>query len=363
VIIKKTNILFTSIAVILGILLSVTFIWNSRIRTFDYNDEKMTRTIVADIDYQSMLDTSFDSYILETKEERVSLDAEKSFSVTKEQIDNLGLDDSIEGNTVNVKYNIDYDSVNNLIYLTINFMDFDDIIESETLQGSVFYDENNKIDAVFNVDGEPVLMSEMANVDMVNNCGFFGKLFNAVKKVAKVVAVAATVVAVAAVVVSTAGVGAVAVAGVGASVGASVIAVGATTSAIAVTAATIAAVAVGVYVLADAITVTAEVLAELTRELERKNEAMYCPAFLVGSSLRIIPVPVKRSLCIEPIKMGQNFWTISSMWARDLAVAASGGATEMEVHKGIGYYCHYHLLGRVGGHSFFGTPVDGIYNK
>ena len=360
--IKKRNLIFANIAVVLGILLSVTFVWNARMSTFSNKDEKVVRTVVADIDYQALLDTSFDSYNLETKEQSVSLNAQKSFSVTKEQIDNLGLDNSIEGNNVNVKYDINYDFDSNLIYLTVTFTDFNEIIESETLQGAVFYDENNKIDAVFNVDGEPVLMSEMADMNLVNKCGFFGKLFNVVKKVAKVVAVAATVVAVAAVVVSTAGVGAVAVAGVGASVGAGVIA-GSTALGVAVSAATIAAVAAGVFVLADAITVTADVLADVTRDLERKNEAMYCPAFLVGKSLRIIPVPVKRSQAVEPIKAGQNFWTITSMWARDLAVAASGGASEMECHAGVGYYRHYHLLGHVGGHSFFGTPIDGIYNK
>lgn len=63
-----------------------------------------------------------------------------------------------------------------------------------------------------NIDGEGLLLSEMQDMGIIQNCGWFKKLF---KKVVKVVAVAAAVVAVAAVVVATVGSAAPAVVAVG----------------------------------------------------------------------------------------------------------------------------------------------------
>ena len=80
--------------------------------------------------------------------------------------------------------------------------------------GTVINEKGN-VDAVMNIDGEGLLLSEMQDMGIIQNCGWFKNLF---KKVVKVVAVAAAVVAVAAVVVATVGATAPAVVAVGAGV-------------------------------------------------------------------------------------------------------------------------------------------------
>ena len=45
-----------------------------------------------------------------------------------------------------------------------------------------------------------------------------------------------------------------------------------------------------------------------------------------------------------------------------LAISASGGYEGPEgVNNKPGYYAHYHLKNRIGGHSFYGSPFKGIY--
>jgi hypothetical protein len=123
----------------------------------------------------------------------------------------------------------------------MTLIDFDEsIIETETFVGAAFYDDNGQLDAVFNIDGEALLMSEMADAGMIDACGWFSKL---IKKVVKVVAVVVAVVAVAVAVVATAGIASVAVVGVGVGT----IAVGTTTAVTTVaTSLAVAIVAVGV---------------------------------------------------------------------------------------------------------------------
>ena len=67
-----------------------------------------------------------------------------------------------------------------------------------------FINDRNQIDAVLNIDGDSVLLSELQDAGLIENCGWFKKLW---KKV--VVAVVATVVVAAAVtaIVATAGAG------------------------------------------------------------------------------------------------------------------------------------------------------------
>lgn len=85
-------------------------------------------------------------------------------------------------------------------------------LEIEEIYGSAFIDENGRLDAVMCFDGEYILLSEMQDMGLIQNCGWFSRLF---KKVVK----AATTVATVAVCVATAGAGVAAVIAIGAAVG------------------------------------------------------------------------------------------------------------------------------------------------
>lgn len=78
----------------------------------------------------------------------------------------------------------------------------------DTISGSAFLNDNGEIDAVMDIDGTYILLSEMKNAGMIENCGWFKRL---VKSVVKVSAVTAISVAVAATIVGTGGTGAIAV--------------------------------------------------------------------------------------------------------------------------------------------------------
>lgn len=55
------------------------------------------------------------------------------------------------------------------------------------MQGVPFTNEEGKLDAVFNDEGEVVYLSDFADLDELQNCGFFSKVKKAVKKVTKAV--------------------------------------------------------------------------------------------------------------------------------------------------------------------------------
>lgn len=90
-------------------------------------------------------------------------------------------------------------------------------IEVETISGYAFINETGEIDALMDVDGEFILISEMQDAGLIQNCGWFSNLF---KKIVVAVVTVVVVAAVAATIVATAGAGMAAVVGVSAAAGA-----------------------------------------------------------------------------------------------------------------------------------------------
>jgi hypothetical protein len=89
-------------------------------------------------------------------------------------------------------------------------------VETDEIQGVGFINNNDEIDAVMNVDGEFILLSELKDAGLIENCGLFSNLF---KKIAVAVVAVVVVAAVAATIAFTAGAGAAAVIAVGAVAG------------------------------------------------------------------------------------------------------------------------------------------------
>ena len=110
---------------------------------------------------------------------------------------------------------------------------------------------------------------------------------------------------------------------------------------------------------------------EIESERRRDSEKIYYPSELKKANsndkaekLFISSIAQDIKDAIVGIKAGTDYWTAWDADAERLATKASGGAIGPECTQGgrvAGYYYHYHLLGRVGGHSFYGTPVGGTY--
>ena len=123
-----------------------------------------------------------------------------------------------------VKYTYTYDEETSLVTLAAEMDNNGEIIIDEVV-GVAFLNEQGEIDAILDIDGEDVLLSELQGAGMIENCGWFKNLIKKVKQsvVAKVVVAVVAVVAVAAVAsvvaVATCGVGLAGAAAVGAVAG------------------------------------------------------------------------------------------------------------------------------------------------
>ena len=158
------------------------------------------------VDYQSILD-EFEDGELETKGTLTTFTGYKTINVDEiggyDYVNETNIDD-LSG--CRVYYKFSYDKETNIVTISAELEDEFGEIYIDTITGAAFINEYGEIDAVMNVDGEGILLSEMRNAELIANCGWFRNL---IKRVAKVVVVAATVAVVvaatAAVVVATAG--------------------------------------------------------------------------------------------------------------------------------------------------------------
>lgn len=231
---KKNKLVFISILLVIvcGFIFCSTNFFQSKqmaeIQTIERTIE-INRTAV---DYQSILD-EFEDSELETKGALTTFVGYKSIDLAELDGIDLVSDTDISDTKVNVKYNFSYDKETNIVTLSAELKDELGEIHIDTITGAAFINEDGEIDAVMNVDGEGILLSEMKNAGIIDNCGWFKRLIKKVVKVVAVVAVVSVVAAAtAAVVVATAGAAAPAL--VAAGVG--VVSTGITASAVAGTA-------------------------------------------------------------------------------------------------------------------------------
>ncbi len=176
------------------------------VRTVQLNDTEM--------DYQAILNEFEDSELTTEGSLTTFTGYQTLNSSLFEGIDNVSESDveALEGCKVGYKFTYDYES--NIVTLYAQMQNELGELEIDTLSGVGFINEKGEIDAVMNVEGEGILLSEMRDAGMIQNCGWFAK---AVKKVAQTVinvavAVVAGAAAVAATAVVAAGVGTVGVA-------------------------------------------------------------------------------------------------------------------------------------------------------
>ncbi len=118
------------------------------------------------------------------------------------EIDYISETDFEELENCTTKYNFSYNSETNIVTIAATATLADGTVEVDEITGVGFINDKDEIDAVMNIDGEGILLSEMRDAGMIQNCGWFSRLIKAIVVAVVVVAVVAVV---AATVVVTAG--------------------------------------------------------------------------------------------------------------------------------------------------------------
>jgi hypothetical protein len=390
----KNKITSFIVAIMFALFTFLIIYTNSQNQQQDIQIRSITNSEVTLSDYQEMLDENFDNSNIEISETNVKIQAKKQLTADMfSELENLSLDETEDSSLLDIQYDIDYNTESNLIYLTCTYSTPENETINEEYDGSAFYDENGNIDAVFNIDGTAMYLSEMTDINSINSCGLFSWLCKAIKKVAKVVVIAAAVVAVAAVCVATAGTTIAVAAGVG-------LTVSMTATATAAAGVAGAALAVGLgagYVWlgteliedlyntsahqysstysptisqsipSNAQAMTETLIATLTTMIASSATRIYFPAYRYDGKLFVVPVPVTLEVATSAIRIGADYWSSQSNALYLAQTASSGTVIGPEKDKNDkGYYYHYHLsadggLTRYGGHSFFGEPFLGQY--
>ena len=188
--------------------------------------EVKSREILVDSpDINCMLEDTFDDYSMKIVDNEVRFDSSLSINKNLEsQYDALNSYDDTYDVTISANYN----SETSIMYITYFIYDEDTLVESDTLMGTPFVDENGNEDVVFYDDGEYLYLSELEIDSSINNCGWFTSFFkkvakvckDAVKVVAPVCAAVAVCAAAVAVTVVSCGTGSAALVGAAAATGA-----------------------------------------------------------------------------------------------------------------------------------------------
>ncbi len=157
-----------------------------------------TRTISVEqnvIDYESIFN-EYDDAKLERDGSLTTFEGKQTIKLSDlEELDEVALS-TLDNEELTLKYNYSYDYETDLVTLTVVQVETTgdgELIETivDTIEGTAFVNEAGEIDAVFDLDGETILLSELQETGKLNNCGWFKRLFKkvskAIKKVTKTV--------------------------------------------------------------------------------------------------------------------------------------------------------------------------------
>jgi len=204
---KKRKLNFSILSICLALTCLLTYCLTNYFQAKHISTQAVVRTIDAtpnEIDYQSIF-AEFEDAKLETQGTITTFEGTKPISLKDlAELDNLSESDIATCESISVTYHFSYDSQTNLVTLSAETKNGEHIVEVEEIQGIAFQNELGNIDALLDVDGEYILLSEMQDMGMIQNCGWFKKLW---KRVVVATVVVVAVAAVAAVTVATCGAG------------------------------------------------------------------------------------------------------------------------------------------------------------
>lgn len=359
---KRTKFNISILSICLALTCCLTYCLTNYFQAKCSTTQAVVRTIDAtpnEIDYQGILE-EFEDAKLEESGTLTTFEGTKEISLEDyTELDNLSESDIETCENMTVTYNFSYDSETNIVTVSATTKSGENTIEVEEIQGVAFINEKGNVDAVMNIDGEGLLLSEMQDMGIIQNCGWFKNLF---KKVVKVVAVAAAVVAVAAVVVATVGATAPAVVAVGAGVVA-----GAAATTLTSTCLTVAMVAAGISLAATAVAsidfegVKYE-LKEYSKVAKELIKGFYYLA-IGDKDGRMLVSPIRiptAALASKAMQSGLSVYSPDQLEAYTVAqIASDGRIPVLDPAHQDGYFAHYHLADRPkpSTHAFYGIPT------
>jgi hypothetical protein len=140
----------------------------------------------ADVDYHEYLN-EFDDANLEIANHAAIFSASMTFDASFfDEIDLVS--DESGGETYVTRFLVTYDYYDEVVWLSAVTDTPDGEIVLDAICGKVFFDENGKADAVFDLEGESVTLSELMKISAIEQVGLFSKIVQAAKAVATVAA-------------------------------------------------------------------------------------------------------------------------------------------------------------------------------
>lgn len=124
----------------------------------------------------------FDYYQCDLVDDIVVFNGYNTFAISELYDLDLVSNDTIAESTITTKYICNYDYKNSVVTLSIALVEENDIEILDTIYGVMSMNENLEFDVSFDVEGEIVFLSELSNIEIIENCGFFKKIVNKVKQ-------------------------------------------------------------------------------------------------------------------------------------------------------------------------------------
>jgi len=392
--IKRKNLFIGIIAVLL--VLVVGFVCVSAKAPEVIQQQVRTIELNTETDYASILN-EFENSELKTDGSLTTFVGYQTLSADLfAEFDNVSENDIEQVSGSTVQYKMSYDKDSNIVTIQAELINEIGEIQIDTISGVAFINESGNIDAVMNLDGEGVLLSEMQQMGLIANCGWFSNLFKKiVKAVVTAVVVAAVVVATAAVVVATAGAAAPALVAAGVGVATST-AVTATSAAVGVAAGALFAATIGTAAL-QAGTAFSEIIAEGAKQIVDKATGAILSIIIKGAEYALVAVtsgliyniaknsyfltaiandgvvymsttPLDRTLATWAVRSEISVYTFYSSNAYQVAKDAGDGLLPVwdaahrhdsrtgALKKGI-FFDHWHKYKHQGSsHCMYGTP-------
>ena len=187
--IKKKNFIFVSLllAIVCGLAYCLPTFINSKQISQTTSAVRTIEVKQNEIDFQASFE-QFENAVLESNEKVTTFEGTKTFNLLDFcEIDLVSELDANATAEIEVKYHYNYDAELNVITLTATLIDEEGNVIIDSMSGVPFVDENGNLDCVFDCDGEYILLSELQDAGMIENCGWFKnlckKVSTAVKKV------------------------------------------------------------------------------------------------------------------------------------------------------------------------------------
>ena len=185
--IKKKNFIFVSLllAIVCGLAYCLPTFINSKQISQTTSAVRTIEVKQNEIDFQASFE-QFENAVLESNEKVTTFEGTKTFNLLDFcEIDLVSELDAEATAEIEVKYHYHYDAELNVITLTATLIDEEGNVTIDTMSGVPFIDENGNLDCVFDCDGEYILLSELQDAGMIENCGWFKKLCKKVSKAVK----------------------------------------------------------------------------------------------------------------------------------------------------------------------------------